>query len=97
MFQRRAGKFIFDEAEDHFAVLDVGQRENFTASRAEPIVNDVVSIVSGTGDFQLFRLTQVEAKEFPSDMMIEANPASRICAFGNHFAFTCPNTVNPWI
>lgn len=86
MFRRRAGEFIRNEAKNHFTVLHVGEGEDLGANGAEPIVNDMVSILSGSGNFERLPIAQVKAKEFTSVVIVEANPASRIRAFGNHFA-----------
>jgi hypothetical protein len=90
VLRRRVGKFLLYKAEDHSASLHVSEGENLCAKGAEPVVNDVVSVLSRAGDLEHFYLGQLEAEEFSPDVMIEANTASRVRAFGNHGALPCP-------
>lgn len=41
-------------------------------------------------DLEPFHLGHVEAEKLPPDVMIEANNASRVRAFGNHGSLPCP-------
>jgi len=62
----------------------VSEGEKLYEKRAEPVVNNMVIVLSRAGDFGHLYLGQVEAEEFPPDVMIEASNASRVRAFGNH-------------
>lgn len=94
MLGRKVGKFLLYEAEDHSATLRVSKGENFGANGAEPVVNDMVSVLSRAGDFEHLYLGQLEAEEFSPDVMIEANTASRVRAFGNHGSPSQPDAVD---
>jgi hypothetical protein len=90
VLRRRTRKFLLNEAENHLATLHVSEGENLGAKGAEPVVNDMVSVLSRTGDLEHLYLGQLEAEEFSPDVMIEAHTANGVRSFGNHGCLPCP-------
>ena len=52
VLRRRIRKFLLNEAENHLATLHVSEGENLGTKGAEPVVNDMVSVLSRTGDLE---------------------------------------------
>jgi hypothetical protein len=77
----------------NFAGLRVTKREHVRANGAEPIVNDMVSVLSSAWDNGHLGFHQTEAKKSPADEMIEVGATNRVGAFGNHGALPCTETI----
>ena len=86
-------RFLLQEAQDNFASLRVAKREHVRANGAEPIVNDMVSVLGSAWDNGHLRFHQAETKKSSADEMIEVGAANRVGAFGDHGALSCTETM----
>ena len=79
-------RFLPQEAQENFAGLRVTKRKHVRANGAEPIVNDMVSVLGSAWDDGHLRFHQAETKKSSADEMIEVGATNRVGAFGNHGA-----------
>ena len=56
-------RFLLQEAQDNFASLRVTKREHVRTNGAEPIVNDMVSVLGSAWDNGHLRFHQAETKK----------------------------------